>query len=101
MKQTIKILLADGSPSGVKIAEIGNWTGIVTACSRSQLASLEPRPEVRRTGIYILAGEDPENPTQEVVYIGESENVLPRLAEHTRDEDKEFWIRTLVVTQVD
>jgi predicted GIY-YIG superfamily endonuclease len=99
--RTVKIYLVDGIPSGVITAEIMNWTGKFTVAPRSQLADLAQRDELKRTGIYILAGQNPKDPTQEVVYIGESDNIWKRLAQHNSDSNKEFWSKTIVVTSKD
>ncbi len=68
---------------------------------RTKLAELAKREEITRTGIYILAGPDPENPVGEVVYIGEGDNVFKRLASHDKDEKKEFWTRCVAVISKD
>lgn len=99
--RTIRIYLTDGTPDGIMTAEVINWTGKVIVFQRSQLHQLAVRPEARRTGVYILAGDDPDNPFQERVYIGESDNVLARLAHHDSDEGKDFWTRTLLVISKD
>jgi hypothetical protein len=99
--RTVRIFLVDGTPSGVMTAEIMNWTGRFTVAPRSQLSDLSLRQEVKRSGIYILSGEDPKDPTQEVVYIGESDNVWDRLVNHNRDPKKDFWRRTVIVTSKD
>lgn len=99
--RTVRIFLADGSPNGVTTAEIMNWTGKFTVAPRSQLSDLSSRKEVKRSGIYILSGEDPKDPTQEIVYIGESDNVWERLVNHNRDVKKDFWRRTAIVTSKD
>ncbi|QDT04232.1 hypothetical protein K227x_26220 [Rubripirellula lacrimiformis] len=69
--------------------------------ARTKLAELAKREEITRTGIYILAGPDPENPIGEVVYVGEGDNVFKRLASHDRDEKKEFWTRCVAVISKD
>ncbi len=99
--KTVRIYLVDGSPTGVKTAEIINWTGNVTVAPRSQLADLANRAEVKRTGLYILVGDDPNNPLQQAIYVGESDNVWKRLASHNKDQAKDFWQRTVVVTSKD
>lgn len=99
--RTVKIYLVDGIPSGVLTAEIMNWTGKFTVAPRSQLVDLAKREELKRTGLYILSGQDPKDPTQEVVYIGESDNIWKRLAQHNGDKNKEFWSKTIVVTSKD
>ena len=68
---------------------------------RPHLAGLAKRDEAKRTGIYCLVGCDPENPNQDCVCVGESDNVLSRLALHGKDELKDFWTRTIIVTSKD
>ena len=99
--RTVKIFLVDGIPSGLLTAEIMNWTGRVTVSPRAQLQDLKNRDEIRRSGIYILSGEDPNDPSQEIVYIGESDNVWERLSYHNLDDKKGFWRRTVIVTSKD
>jgi hypothetical protein len=54
--KSVKIFMADGTPGGLLTAEIMNWTGHVVAAPGSDLAALLKRPEVSRTGTYILLG---------------------------------------------
>jgi hypothetical protein len=51
--------------------------------------------------VYILSGEDPGSPSQEIVYVGESDNVWTRLTSHNTDRGKDFWQRTVVITSKD
>ncbi|MEO1185901.1 MAG: GIY-YIG nuclease family protein, partial [Cyanobacteria bacterium J06636_27] len=81
--------------------EIINWTGKVIVAPRSQLPELATRNEAKRTGVYILAGEDPENSIKERIYIGESDNVFKRLTDHNKDDNKEFWTRTVLIISKD
>lgn len=102
--KSVRLFLADGTPGGLVTAEIMNWTGHVLAAPRSEMAALLKRPEVARTGIYLLLGDDPENPGGTVAYIGEGDDVLKRLASHVRSEDqggKDFWDRAVVLTSKD
>lgn len=99
--KTIRLYLVEGVPSGIITAEIMNWTGKATVCPRSLLAEFASRAEVRKTGIYILSGEDDDNPLQEIIYVGESENVLDRLKIHNNDPKKDFWIKTFIFTNKD
>ena len=77
--KTIRIFLADGEPTGILLAEISNWTGKVLVAPRSQLDQLSKREEVRRTGVYLLVGSDPDDPSRALASIGEGGNVLKRL----------------------
>ena len=99
--RTVKIFLVDGTPSGVVTAEIMNWTGRITVAPRSQLPDLAKRAEVKKTGVYILTGENPTNPIQTEVYVGESDNVWKRLTQHTQDTEKDFWQRTIIIISKD
>ena len=99
--RSIRIYLVDGDASGLLTAEVMNWSGKVLVAPRTKLAELAKRDEIARTGIYILAGADPENPIGEVVYIGEGDNVFKRLASHDKDEKKEFWTRCVAVISKD
>jgi predicted GIY-YIG superfamily endonuclease len=99
--RSIRIFLVDGTANGIMTTEIMNWIGKVIVAPRSQLASLAQRSEAKRTGVYVLTGDDPNSPLKESVYIGESDNVLSRLTQHNSDPSKDFWNRTIVVISKD
>lgn len=102
--KSIRLFLADGTPGGLLTAEIMNWTGHVIAAPRSELGSLAKRPEISRTGVYILVGDDPEDPGRDVAYIGEGDDVSKRLSMHNRSEPqggKDFWTKAVVLTSKD
>jgi hypothetical protein len=99
--KTIRIFLADGEPTGILLAEISNWTGKVLVAPRSQLDQLSKREEVRRTGVYLLVGPDPDDSSRALAYIGEGDNVLKRLLRHNKNEAKDFWERTVVIVSKD
>ena len=99
--RSIRLFLADGVPGGIITAEIVNWTGHVMVAPRSRLPDLLRRAEAGRTGVYFLSGDDPDGGLAPLVYIGETDNVGKRLAQHNRDEDKAFWERACVVTSKD
>jgi hypothetical protein len=73
--KTIRILLADGEPTGILLAEISNWTGELLVAPRSQFDQLSKREVVRRTGVYLLVGSDPDEPSKALAYIGAGDNV--------------------------
>ncbi len=102
--RTVRLFLVDGTPGGLVTAEIMNWTGHVIAAPRSSLGDLLKRPEVKRTGVYILIGEDPDQLGETIAYFGEGDDVSTRLRLHAGPEDKggkDFWNRALVFTSKD
>lgn len=99
--RSVRLYLADGTPGGVIVAEIGNWSGKVLAAPRSRLGELLKRGESARTGIYILTGPDPDRPGGTMAYIGEADDVAARLRIHLRSGDKDFFDRLAVVISSD
>ncbi len=95
----IRLFLVDGTPGGVTTAEITNWTGHVLTGPRSDVGSVLHRDEARRTGVYLLLGDDEEARGETRCYIGEADVVADRLRHHLRD--KEFWDRVIVITSKD
>ena len=69
--KTIKIYLDDGSVSGIRHAEIVNWTGQAVSSPRSKIKALESWSESKKPGVYFLFGVD-ENSGKDAVYIGDS-----------------------------
>lgn len=95
--RSIRIYLVDGDASGLLTAEVMNWSGKFVVAPRTMLKELASREEVARTEVYILAGPDPENAAQDMIYVGEGDNVLKRITTHDKDSDKEFWTRCVAV----
>lgn len=102
--KSVRLFLADGTPGGLLTAEIMNWTGHIVSAPRSDLAALLKRPEVSRTGIYILLGDDPNSLGGQLGYIGEGDDVGKRLYQHARPEaagGRDFWNLAVVLTSKD
>ncbi|RYD85732.1 MAG: GIY-YIG nuclease family protein [Verrucomicrobiaceae bacterium] len=99
--RTVRLFLVEGSPTGIRIGEIINWSGQVLAAPRSKIPDALKRPELQKTGIYILAGDDPDNPHKLKVYVGEGDDVVERLKVHEKDASKEFWTHAYIVTSKD
>jgi hypothetical protein len=66
--------------------------------SALQYSYASARPEVKKTGAYLLIGPDPGDANQTMVYVGEGDNVGVRLSIHNKDTDKEFWEQACVIT---
>jgi len=84
---TIKLFLVHGDAIRLRWAELSNWSGKGIAAPRTEFEELLARDEARNSGVYILAGHDPET-GEEAAYIGEAEVLRDRLRQH---RDKDFW----------
>jgi hypothetical protein len=96
--RSIRIYLADGSPTGIRHAELVNWTGQAIVCPRGRVGELATWAESQRPGAYVLVGEG-EATGQQLVYVGEAENVFARLQTHVKNKD--FWTQVVFFTSKD
>jgi len=94
---TIKIFLVYGDPKRLRTAELSNWTGKAVAGPRSDFESVLAREESHKSGIYFLAGIDPES-GKNAVYVGEAESIRDRIKSHL---DKDFWNHIVFFTSKD
>lgn len=95
---SLQIFLPSGDPQGVRIIDRANWTGQGVAFSRSHSKEALSRPELQRTGVYILWTRDDADALPPA-YIGEAEQVSSRLYDHTRNKD--FWTNAVAFTTKD
>lgn len=95
---SVRIFIPSGEPEGLRIVEKSNWTGQGLVFPRAQYAGARKRPELGRTGVYILwgPGESGQLPR---VYVGEGDVVQSRLDQHARQKD--FWTHAAVFTSKD
>ncbi|MBF0502929.1 MAG: GIY-YIG nuclease family protein [Candidatus Riflebacteria bacterium] len=95
---SVRIFIPSGEPEGLRIVEKSNWTGQGLMFPRSLYSETRQRPELKRTGVYILwePGESGQLPT---VYVGEGDGVLSRLEQHAKTKD--FWTHAVVFTSKD
>ena len=94
---TIKLFLVHGSPSGLRTAELSNWSGKAIAAPRTEIPDLLKREELTSPGFYLLTGVDPDSGDR-AIYIGEAENVANRLKGHA---SKDFWNAATVFVSKD
>lgn len=92
--QTIQIFLPDGSPNGIKEAELTNRLIKVILFPRTAMENVMKREIVKYTGVYFLFGENEEGKPQ--VYIGEGESCWERIKAHHRNKD--FWTHCIIAT---
>lgn len=86
-RQTVKIFLAEGNPTGLRTLELFNWNGKGFIIPRDRIDEALRRDELQKQGIYLLLGESEEGGQD--LYIGESESIADRLRSHHRNKD--FW----------
>lgn len=95
--KTIKIFLEDGTPQGLRIIEVGLSTVHGISARRAMLSQLAKRPEVRKTGVYLLLGPNAAEGQQ--IYVGESSSVIRRVQQH--DSGKDWWETIVLFTSKD
>jgi hypothetical protein len=95
--KTIKIFLLDGDPNGRLTCELSNWTGKAYKIPRNKVKDSDDRDDLSSTGVYLLFGKDEAG--NELVYIGEGEEILKRIIQHLPQKD--FWHETIVFVSKD
>jgi hypothetical protein len=80
-------------------ATIHGWTGLIFVAKTSTFAALTSRKELDRTGIYILAGPDPDQVGGMRAYIGSANSVQERIKQSAVQRD--FWETAIAVTTSD
>lgn len=93
--KTIQVFLTDGSPRGIKLAEITSNIELAIFIPRIKMDEASSRIEVSHAGIYFLFGES-EDGLKPVVYIGQSKNCINRIKTH--DQKKDFWNYAVIIT---
>lgn len=97
--RTIQLFLVDGTPTGLRKATIHGWTGLTFVATGTTFAALTARPELDRTGIYILSGPDAEALGGTRAYIGSANSVRERIKQSA--QQREFWETAIAVTTSD
>lgn len=97
--RTISIFLVDGSPTGMRKVEVGLSTIVALIAPRTLLPAITQREESKRTGVYILVGDDAAAPGRRAIYVGEGDIVLRRIIDH--DARRDFWETMIVFVSKD
>lgn len=97
--RTIQLFLVDGTPTGLRKATIHGWTGLIFVATGTTFAALTARPELDRTGIYILSGPDAEAVGGTRAYVGSANSVRERIKQSAQQRD--FWETAIAVTTSD
>lgn len=104
--RSITIFLLTGDPNGIRTAQISMSTIEAIAFRRNQLSEVRKDfPEIDEPGVYVLIGTDQADQDQNWAYIGESEEVGKRLANHNSSKDgrnsKNRWTDTVALISKD
>ena len=91
------MFLIDGEASGRISCELSNWTGKAYKIPRNMIKASKDRPDLNGTGVYFLFGKDDEQ--NDLVYIGEAEDVLKRINDHLKNKD--FWTEVIILISKD
>jgi len=86
-KQTVKIFLVEGNPTGLRTLELFNWNGKGVIIPRDRVEASLDRNDLSTQGVYLLIGESDDG--EGMIYIGESENLKDRVRSHNKTKD--FW----------
>ena len=95
---SIKIFVPGGNPDGLRTIEKSNWSGAGIVIPRALMGEAKGRPELTRTGVYVLIGP-PEESGLPSVYVGEGDPIKPRLEQHAVKKD--FWTSCIAFTSKD
>ncbi len=90
---TLELFFIDGKPDGMLTAEVFGWTGHILVAPRTRLPEALKRKESSYTGVYILLGEQEDEP---LAYIGEGDNIANRIKSH--DAKKDWWTRVVLIS---
>lgn len=95
--KAIRIFLIDGKPNGRMTCELSNWTGKAYKIPKIEIKNCADRQDLKNPGVYFLFGKDEED--DDLVYIGEAEDILVRLNQHVSQKD--FWTETIAFISKD
>jgi hypothetical protein len=95
---SVRIFIPTGNPEGLRIIEKSNWTGQGLMFPRALFPEVRQRPELQRTGVYVLWGPS-ESGQLPRVYVGEGDFVRDRLDQHYKQKD--FWTHAVVFISKD
>jgi hypothetical protein len=96
---SINLFLAERSWSGLVVADAASQNAKVLTAPRAKLSDLLSRPELQRSGVYVLTGPSEDATFGLDGYIGESDHLAARLRSHAKK--KPFWNRAYVAVAKD
>lgn len=101
MTRVVKLVFLDDDPSKRALCDEANRTARILKIPRAMLAGSAERKELDQVGLYLLIGENSDEPDRPFVYVGETENLMERLSGHTSTFTKFDWHTALVLVAQD
>ncbi|MBV1901797.1 MAG: GIY-YIG nuclease family protein [Kordiimonadaceae bacterium] len=96
---SIEIYIPNGDPEGLRIIRQKVWSVECIYFPRSEWKVARLRPELDKTGIYILTGYSEADPDIPLIYIGQTDNLRDRIEAHIKGpRQKIFWNNAAVLT---
>lgn len=87
----INLVLHNGTPYGVRTAEMTNWNGKVTICPRPALKQLANLDIAENPAVYLLYNREENR-----LYVGETDCLRNRISNHALQKD--FWEEFIACT---
>ncbi len=84
---TIRIFVPDGDPGRCTTHRSDESDRPRTRFPRAKWPEVRQRPEMLRTGIYILIGYKGEDDDLPTIYVGQADGVRGRIESHYKDKD--------------
>lgn len=66
---SVRLFMPHGDPDGLRVIDLPSWSGLGIAFPRAACKEVSQRDEFERTGVYILAGPDPDGSVLPGLYI--------------------------------
>lgn len=93
--KALQTIIPSGKPNGIKLISSPGWDGKCYIVPRQKLGELGTELGVNKPGLYFLFGKDGST-SEQLAYIGESENFLSRITSHSTSKD--FWDEAIIFT---
>jgi Domain of unknown function (DUF4357) len=98
--RVVKLVFLDDDPAKRAFCDESNRTARVFKLPRALISQSSNRDELEQVGLYLLVGNNENEPDRPFAYVGEAENVLERLKQHHSNFQKFDWnIALLLISQ--
>ena len=81
--RSVRLFLVDGTPQGLRTAQVGNWSGLAVVCPRSDSAETRRRPRTRNEPASTSSWDRRRRASGLAVYVARGRNdVWDRVSSH-------------------